>query len=123
MPPGISGHRSHSQGTIKSPRALSLRLEDMGPDHRRPLFSDAVQILRQVDGGGSDIKNEQLVVGLMDDFAAEGHQGDALRIVELAQEDAELDVFAAVLECLEEFGAALVVRHIIGAEIKPAVMI
>ena len=102
---------------------LGLRLEDMGPDLRCPFFSDAMEVLGQIHCFVADIEDEQLVVVLVNDFAAEGNQSGAFGFVEFAQEDAELDMLAAVLECLEELGAALVIRHIVGAEVKAAVMV
>jgi hypothetical protein len=95
----------------------------MRPNKRCPFLSDAVEILGQVHGHVADVENEKLVVVLMDDFTAEGDQAGAFRLVEFAQEDAELDMLAPVLERLEEFGAAFVIRHIVGAEIEAAVMI
>ena len=95
----------------------------MGPNQGCPFFSDAVEILREVNGDVTDVEDEQLVVILMDDFTADGHQSGSLRRIEFAQEDAELDVLTTILENLEEFGAALVICYIIGAEVKAAVVV
>ena len=83
-------------------------------------------MLGPIEPGWADIENKELVFLLVEDFFADGKQAGVFGGGQFAEENAELDVLAVVLERFEQaitpavsfFGRA----HIVGAEVEAAVV-
>jgi len=68
----------------------------------------------------ADIDEEELVLGFVDDGPGNRGKPSDLDAGERTEEDAVLHVFAVVLEQFEEFGAGLVLHHVVGAKVSSA---
>lgn len=70
---------------------------------------------------GSKIDEHHLIFVVVDDVGQCGHQVDAFTFGQLANEYAELDVVAIVVECFEDVVSAFIVADIIGHDVVSSV--
>ena len=103
-------------------RAGNRHSHDGGADEGGPVFSDAGELLGPVETGRTDIEEEELVFLFVEDGAAESLELDKFRLGQFAEKNAELNMLAMVLQGLEHTGPALVVGHVVGAEVESAVI-